>query len=280
MSDPLVILRRRLADVEGQLVSTSSSTATDRVFQMLRQAIGELVLKPHETLAEKDLAAALGMSKTPVREALIRLAVEGLVLILPRSGSFVAPIVADDLFEAMVIREALETTAVSLTARRIDHRGKFALRENLRHQSVANEAGDTRAFHRADDELHRIIVEHSGLRRLSPMLDPIRLTLNRVRHLATPVEGRMAFLLDQHQTIVAAILGNDADAAAAAMRVHLQALTPFVETLLRDRPELFAETEQPRVRPSPDLPAAKRTSSEPARKKRTSSPQRRSSKSR
>ena len=240
MSDSLEQLRQKLADVERQLNPAASSTATDRVFQVLRQAIGELVLKPHETLAEKDLAAALGISKTPVREALIRLSVEGLVLILPRSGSFVAPIVPDDLFEAMVIREALETTAVALAARRIDQRGKFAMRENLRSQIVANEGGDTRAFHRADDDLHRLVVEYSGLRRLSPMLDPIRLTLNRVRHLATPVAGRMAFLLAQHQGIVDAIVGNDVEGASTAMRAHLQALTPFIEVLLRDRPELFA----------------------------------------
>lgn len=240
MSDSFDDLREKLNEIENKLDTVPPATVTDRVFLILRQAIGELALKPRETLAEKDLAAVLGVSKTPVREALIRLAVEGLVQTLPRSGTSVAPIVPDDLFESMIIREALEITAVSIAARRIDHRGKFTLRENIRRQREACGAGDTRGFHRADDELHQLIVKYSGLRRLSPMLDSVRLTLNRVRHLATPIPGRMSVLLEQHQEIVDAVVGNDVDGAVAAMRAHLQALAPFVEKLLRDEPSLFA----------------------------------------
>lgn len=248
MSNSFDNLREKLNEIENKLDFASPSTVTDRVFLVLRQAIGELALKPRETLAEKDLAAVLGVSKTPVREALIRLAVEGLVQTLPRSGTFVAPIVPDDLFESMIIREALEITAVSIAARRIDHRGKFALRENIRRQRDTCGAGDTRGFHRADDELHQLIVKYSGLRRLSPMLDSVRLTLNRVRHLATPIPGRMSVLLEQHQDIVDAVVGNDVNGAVAAMRAHLQALAPFVESLLRDEPSLFADPARPLAR--------------------------------
>ncbi len=225
-------------------------TVTDRIFAIIRQAIGELVLKPRETLSEKELATILGVSKTPVREALIRLSVEGLVSTLPRSGTHVTPIDPEDLFEAMVIREALETTAVRLAARRADGRGKSLLRETMVRQNEALLAGDAIAFHRADDDLHREIVVVSGLRRLWSLLEPVRVTLNRVRYLAAPIPGRIGTLMLQHQEIVDAILANDSQAAVCSMRTHLDALYPFVEALLRDRPDLFETRAKPHKRRS------------------------------
>ncbi len=252
MPERLDDLRSQFAAIDHQIGTTTALTTTDRIFQILRQAIADLVLKPRETLSEKELAVVLGVSKTPVREALIRLAMEGLVLTLPRSSTFVAPIDPDDLFEAMIIRDALETTAVRLAARRIDHQGKFHLRENMQLQRDAGAGGDVAAFHRADDELHRLFVKHSGLRRLMTMLDTVRLTLNRVRHLATPVPGRIALLTEQHQRIVDAVVNNDDDGAVMTMRAHLDALTPFVEALLRDRPELFATSTRSAARTRPE----------------------------
>lgn len=226
------------------------ATATDRIFAIIRQAIGELALKPRETLSEKELATILGVSKTPVREALIRLSVEGLVSTLPRSGTHVTPIDPEDLFEAMVIREALETTAVRLAARRADGRGKSLLKETMARQNKALLAGDAMAFHRADDDLHREIVVVSGLRRLWSLLEPVKVTLNRVRYLAAPIPGRMETLIIQHQEIVDAILANDSQAAVCSMRTHLEALYPFVETLLRDCPDLFGTPAKPHKRRS------------------------------
>ncbi len=225
-------------------------TATDRIFAIIREAIGQLVLKPRETLSEKDLATILGVSKTPVREALIRLSVEGLVSTLPRSGTHVTPIDPEDLFEAMIIREALETTAVQLAARRADGRGKSLLKETMARQNEALLAEDAIAFHRADDDLHRQIVIVSGLRRLWSLLEPVRVTLNRVRYLAAPISGRIETLTSQHQQIVDAILANDSKAAVCSMRTHLEALYPFVEALLRDCPDLFETRPKPYQRRS------------------------------
>ena len=232
-------------------------TASERIFGTIRQAIAELVLKPRETLSEKELATMLGVSKTPVREALIRLSMEGLVSTLPRSGTHITPINPEDLFEAMVIREALETTAVRLAARRADGRGTFLLKETMLRQNEALRAGNAMAFHRADDDLHHAIVIVSGLRRLWSLLEPVRVTLSRVRHIAAPIPGRIETLIAQHQEIVDAILAHDSEAAVRSMRTHLDALYPFVEALLRDRPELFGTGARPHKRrsdtaPSPD----------------------------
>ncbi len=235
-------LRTAFASLNGKLkIGVGRElTTTSRIFTLLRQAIAELVLRPRETLSEKQLAMILGVSKTPIREALIRLGAEGLVLTLPRSGSFVAPIVACDLFEAMIIRQALETTAVRLATRKLDRPGRFLLKQAMRRQHKALAEENASAFHRADDELHRAIVSLSGVERLATVLEPVRLTLNRVRHLAAPVAGRMQMLTAQHQLIVDAMLAGDAEAAVLAMQAHLEALSPFIEALLRDRPELFA----------------------------------------
>lgn len=228
--------------------SERDASATDRIFTIIREAIGQLVLKPRETLSEKELAAILGVSKTPVREALIRLSVEGLVSTTPRSGTHVTPIDPEDLFEAMIIREALETTAVQLAARRADGRGKSLLKETMARQNEAVLAGDAIAFHRADDDLHHQIVVVSGLRRLWSLLEPVRVTLNRVRYLAAPIPGRIETLTTQHQEIVDAILANNSQAAVCSMRSHLEALYPFVEALLRDRPDLFETRAKPHKR--------------------------------
>ncbi len=216
------------------------ATSADRVYALLKQAIAELVLKPHEAVSEKEIASMLGVSKTPVREALIRLEVENLVQTRPRSGTYVTPIVPDDLFEAMLIREALEGAAVRLAARKADRRGKSMLRETMQRQAEAIERHDVAGFQVADDDLHREIVIISELPRLWSLLDTVRVSLNRVRHLAAPAPGRIGMLASQHQAIVDAIVANRADDAATAMQNHLDALYPFVETLLRQRPELFA----------------------------------------
>ena len=218
------------------------ATSADRVYALLKQAIAELVLKPHEAVSEKEIAAMLGVSKTPVREALIRLEVENLVQTRPRSGTYVAPIVSDDLFEAMLIREALEGAAVRLAARKADRRGKLMLRETMQRQAEAIERHDVVSFQNADDDLHREIVIISGLPRLWALLNTARVSLNRVRHLAAPVPGRIGMLASQHQVIVDAIAANKPDDAATAMQIHLDALYPFIETLLRQRPELFADS--------------------------------------
>ena len=216
-------------------------TNADRVCALLKQAIAELVLKPNEAVSEKEIAAMLGLSKTPVREALIRLEVENLVETRPRSGTYVSPIVPNDLFEAMLIRESLEGTAVRLAARKADRRGIFMLKETMQRQVEAVERQDVVSFQVADDDLHREIVIISGLPRLWALLDSVRVSLNRVRHLAAPVPGRIAMLASQHQAIVDAIVANKPDDAATAMQMHLDALYPFVEMLLHQCPELFAD---------------------------------------
>ena len=211
-------------------------TNADRIYALLKQAIAELVLKPHEAVSEKDIAAMLGVSKTPVREALIRLEVENLVQTRPRSGTYVSPLVPNDLFEAMLIRESLEGTAVRLAARKADRRGILILKETMQRQVEAVERQDVVSFQVADDDLHRQIVMISGLPRLWALLDSVRVSLNRVRHLAAPVPGRIAMLASQHQAIVDAIVANKPDDAATSMQIHLDALYPFVEMLLHQYP--------------------------------------------
>ena len=243
MSERSEALRTALGALERRSDPNKGRNATsaDRIHALLKQAIAELVFKPHDSLSEKEIAAVLGVSKTPVREALIRLEAENLVQTRPRSGTYVAPIVPDDLFEAMLIREALEGAAVRLAARKADRRGKLMLRETMRRQAEAIEHHDVVGFQDADDNLHREIVFISGLPQLWALLDPVRVSLNRVRHLAAPEPGRIAMLASQHQAIVDALVANEPDAAVAAMQVHLDALYPFVESLLARSPELFAD---------------------------------------
>src|SRR5438067_535787 len=142
----------------GQRIATASAT----VYRMLRDEIVWLRRKPGEAIAEKDIAQAHGISRTPVREALLRLTAEGLVDTVPKSGTFVARIPLAALPEAIVVRKALEQVtarAAAMQARRSDVAG---LRAILERQREADGAGDRIAFHQADEAFHAAIAAAGG----------------------------------------------------------------------------------------------------------------------
>src|ERR1700682_3538546 len=133
----------RRADARGRRAETASAT----VYRVLRQEIVSLKRKPGEPIIEKDIALAQRVSRTPVREALLRLSAEGLVDTVSKSGTFVARIPLRALPEAIVVRKALEQVtarAAAIHARRSDVTG---LRAILERQREADAAGDRSAFH-------------------------------------------------------------------------------------------------------------------------------------
>jgi len=112
-------LRETSSAAEDRVVSRSTfapmvarAAISPQIYERLRRAITTLELAPSESVSEKDLAQKLGVSRTPVREALIRLADEGLIDVLPQRGTFVAPIRLQDVEDAQFIREALEVAVV------------------------------------------------------------------------------------------------------------------------------------------------------------------------
>ena len=216
-------------------------TAASAIYRMLREQIMWLKRKPGEPIIEKDIAQAQQVSRTPVREALLRLIAEGLVDTVPQSGTFVARIPVTALPEAIVVRKALEQVtarAAALHARRSDVTN---LRAILERQREANAAADRAAFHKADVAFHAAVAAAGGYPGIWMLVQSVKTQIDRYRLLTLPQPGRIARVLKEHAAVLAAIEQHDADRAAAAMTAHLDGLRIGMEDIRSLNPDYFYE---------------------------------------
>ena len=227
---------RRLA-VRGRRVETASAA----VYRVLRQEITWLKRKPGEPIIEKDIALAQRVSRTPVREALLRLAAEGLVDTVSKSGTFVARIPLSALPEAIVVRKALEQVTARSAAMRARRSDVTSLRAILERQREADAAGDRSAFHAADEAFHAAVAAVGGYPGIWSLVQGVKTQIDRYRLLTLPQPGRMARVVKEHAAVVAAIEDHDADRAAAAMEGHLDGLQISMEDIRCMNPDFFYE---------------------------------------
>jgi DNA-binding GntR family transcriptional regulator len=215
------------------------TTAAGTILTALRGDILRMALLPGMPLVERELIERFGVSRTPVREALIRLAEDGLVDIFPQSGTFVSRIPIEALPEAVVIRQALEVATIPLAISRASEADFAALDAIIARQDAMAKLGDQDAFHAADEAFHEVlawIAGHPGLWRVAQQA---KLQIDRCRRLTLPAPGRMAHVIDEHRGIVAALRARDVAAASSAMRMHLNALIPDVTDLRATYPQYF-----------------------------------------
>jgi DNA-binding GntR family transcriptional regulator len=211
-----------------------------RIYADLRADLVSLERLPGEPISEAELAKAYGFSRTPVREALRKLADEGLVEIFPQSGTFVARIPLAALPETIVIRKALEETSARLAAERARRSQVIALLAVLEKQREASRAGDHNAFHQADEAFHGAIAEAAGYRGIWTLVEQVKVHVDRYRRLTLPQEGRMTRAIREHSAIAAAIESGDGARSAQAMRVHLDGLLADIPNIRRLNPGYFA----------------------------------------
>lgn len=209
-----------------------------QIYERLRRAITTLAMLPSEALSEKELSLQMGVSRTPVREALIRLADEGLLDILPQRGSFVAPIRLRDVEEAQFIRESLEVSVARRLAERRSPRFLAALRAGLERQEAAAASRDRDLFLELDEAFHRGFSEEVGLPKCWRVIQSVKLQMDRVRYLSLPDTDHLEVLLAQHREIAEAVEAGDPDRAGRAMSVHLQEVLRTARTLSRQRAHL------------------------------------------
>lgn len=234
-------------DATAPTTIDDSVSAARRVYLSLRQRIVDMSMLPGARIVERDLAEELGISRTPVHEAVQRLAEEGLVEVIPRSGTFVARIPLDGLDEAMMVRNALEAAIIEKAAARATPAGIDQLRAILAQQARAIAASDFRAFHRSDEMFHATLAELSGYPGVWPIILQAKTQVDRYRQLTLPLQGRMDGVLDEHKAVVDALAVGDAARAVQAMREHLDHVLPVLEMTRQLRPEFFtAPRPQPR----------------------------------
>lgn len=213
--------------------------ASARLQALLRENIVSLRLKPGAALNEKEIADAHGVSRTPVREALLRLAEERLVDVYPQYGTFVSRIRLVELKDAMVIRKALEAVTAREAAKRATKAGVAGLRRLVVRQAESDRADDAESFYAADEAFHQALAalaEHPNLWRV---VRQEKAQVDRCRMLTLPNATRRRDVIAQHEAILRAVEAGDADAAELAMAAHLAEVLPSFEALPERHPDYF-----------------------------------------
>ncbi|MDE2791068.1 MAG: GntR family transcriptional regulator [Paracoccaceae bacterium] len=220
-------------------LSEYSGSLANRTYHALRDAILDLSLRPGESLRKPEICQALGVSRSPLSEAVTKLVGEGLLHVKPQAGTYVATFSIEDIREGAFLREAIELAAIEYLAPRITDPQLRILRRNLRIQKALAEDGDFEGFYRFDEEFHEHVLLMTGFRRLKTVADAAWVNVNRARRLLLPVAGRIEESLAEHGTIVDDLANRDPDRARLSMRLHLRRLVPVLSTLETERPELF-----------------------------------------
>jgi GntR family transcriptional regulator, rspAB operon transcriptional repressor len=243
--------KRRLPSRAAPPSSGRAMTVATLIYRELRADIVEMRRPPGEAISEKDIAQKHGVSRTPVREALLRLSNDGLLEIFPQSGTFVSRIPVQQLPEAIVIRRALEEAAARYAAEHATPRDMQNLADNISLQIRAAQAMDIYGFFDADDEFHALLAAASGYPGLWRQVQQVKVQVDRYRRLTLPVPGRMLSVIPEHQAIADAIAVRNGTAAAMAMREHMTFLQSSISALRDLNPDYFADF--PREEDSDDL---------------------------
>lgn len=216
-----------------------TATASARIYSELRSELVSLQRRPGEAISEAEIALAYGVSRTPVREAILRLSDEGLVEIFPQSGIIVSRIPLAALPEAILIRKALEETTARLAAERAAPSQILNLHAILERQREADAAGDRDAFHQSDEAFHATIAEIAGYPGIWTLIQHVKVHIDRYRRLTLPQAGRMARVVAEHAAILTGIEAHDPAAARAAMEGHLERLLGDISATQHTNPEFF-----------------------------------------
>ena len=193
----------------------------DVVFNTLRQAILRGELKPGERLMEIQLANRLGVSRTPIREAIRKLELEGLVLMIPRKGAEVAEITEKNMLDVLEVRRALEELAVKLACERITEEEIQELKDAAdAFQKILSEKDITKIAE-ADEAFHDVIFKSTGNDRLIQLLNSLREQMYRYRLEYLKREEYHPQLLEEHQQIIDRITRKDQSEAAELIDRHI-----------------------------------------------------------
>jgi GntR family transcriptional regulator, rspAB operon transcriptional repressor len=193
----------------------------DAVYAALRSLILQLELPPGAAISEKEIAAKMGVSRTPVRESFVKLAQEGLLEVYPQRGTFVSLIDPELVEEARFMREQLEVAVVRLACADFPAGQLAALDSNLSQQRVSISEHDYHLMFELDETFHRTIFEGCRKSNTWAALGGIITHLNRSRMLRLAADQQWDHLYKQHQGIVDAIRSHDEAAAVQLMTEHM-----------------------------------------------------------
>ena len=207
----------------------------DVVFNTLREAILKGELKPGERLMELQLAAKLGVSRTPIREAIRMLEQEGLAVTIPRKGAEVARMTEKDMEDVLQIRDALDELAASIACEQISEEELAELRHTMHEFEESTKTGDVKRIAEADVRFHDIIYHATRNVKLENMLNNLREQMYRYRVEYLKDETIYPRLLKEHKDIAESLRRKDKSRASETMREHVKNQAEAVKDMIRQQ---------------------------------------------
>lgn len=243
----LYLVGERAVDVEKSSLKTNRKpirrqSLHDEVVTTLREMIVTGELQPGQRIVEQDLSAQLGVSRTPIREAIKTLTLDGLVESPAHRGAMVKPLAADEIEALFDVISVLEALAAECAARRMEPREMKKLETLHERMKQAYDDGNRTRYFDLNSDIHDFLVEHSGNPILIETHARLMLRARRGRFLAIASHDRWAEALQQHEDLMTALRARDAETAARIWRAHLQMTGETLLATLQKTAE--AKTEQ------------------------------------
>lgn len=207
----------------------------DVVFHTLREAILKGDLKPGERLMELQLAEKLGVSRTPIREAIRMLEQEGLAVTMPRKGAEVAKMTLKDMEDVLEIREALDELAVKVACTRITEEQLQKLRNSAARFEESTKTGNLKSIAEEDVSFHDIIYEATGNPKLVNLLNNLREQIYRYRVEYLKDSSNYPILVREHQAIIDALKEKDEQRVVTAMHEHVSNQAAAVKDMIQQQ---------------------------------------------
>lgn len=205
--------------------------AAEQVYRVLRNEIITCRIAPNEAISENRLCGMFGVSRSPVRVAVTRLAEDGLIEIFPQRGTYVAPIKLKQVREAQFARSALEVALAEEAARHWSAANSKEARENLERQMQHAESGDGWSFFLDNESFHQIIARAARLEGVWTTVQSVKTIWDRIGHLANRVPAHTLEIIAEHERIIEALDGRSPEGASTAMRIHLQSVDKAIARL-------------------------------------------------
>jgi DNA-binding GntR family transcriptional regulator len=205
-----------------QRIHHSNLSLGNQAYQEVKRIILERQIPPGGKLNEGDLAQALGISRTPIREAINRLEKEGLVKIVPQRGAYVVQFTEKDVFELFLIRENLEGLAAYLAATKMSDKDLAKLESFIEGFSEPFDEKEIRRYAREDFKFHQAIVQYSGAQRLISLVFTLHDYIHIFRLTTLGVSGRMKISIEEHRKLLAAFREKNPEEAERRMREHIR----------------------------------------------------------
>lgn len=222
-----------------QTINRKNGSTRDYSYSKIKKKILNLDLEPGTKISEKEIADEFNVSRTPVREAFMKLAQEELLDIIPQSGTIVSRINLHYVEEGRFIREKIEKEIVSLACDHFSEQDLFLLESNITMQKLCIGKNSFQQLYELDEEFHRILFQGVGMLRTWNMLQLLNSHFNRLRLLRLSKDFHWENIISQHELIYRLIVEKNGEKARSVMEEHLRMVVFEKDVLMKKYPHYF-----------------------------------------